>query len=247
MPKICIMFFGLLRKLNITLPSIRKNIFIELEKQGYEYDIYIHTYKINTINCPRAGENNIKYDNNQILLFKHPLTKIQIDDQDKIDKTLKFNKILSKKNPWPEDPSKISMKNVIRQYYSLKRVFEMVKNEMIKNEMIKNENKRYDGYLFLRPDMIYLNPLYLNLITMPIEQYNFYSPPWNTYNGVNDRMCLTSYYGAEVYASRLNKVYDETNIHSETFLKKHLLKNKMIVLPLNLNAYRIRTNGKIKK
>ena len=237
MPKICIMFFGLLRKLNITLPSIRKNIFIELEKQGYEYDIYIHTYKINTINCPRAGENNIKYDNNQILLFKHPLTKIQIDDQDKIDKTLKFNKILSKKNPWPEDPSKISMKNVIRQYYSLKRVFEMV----------KNENKRYDGYLFLRPDMIYLNPLYLNLITMPIEQYNFYSPPWNTYNGVNDRMCLTSYYGAEVYASRLNKVYDETNIHSETFLKKHLLKNKMIVLPLNLNAYRIRTNGKIKK
>ena len=62
MPKICIMFFGLLRKLDITLPSIRKNIFIELEKQGFEYDMYIHTYKINTINCPRAGENNIKYD-----------------------------------------------------------------------------------------------------------------------------------------------------------------------------------------
>ena len=113
--------------------------------------------------------------------------------------------------------------------------------------MIENENKRYDGYLFLRPDMIYLNPLYLNPITMPIEQYNFYSPPWDTYNGINDRMCLTSYYGAEVYASRLNEIYDEPNIHSETFLKKHLLKNKMIVLPLNLNAYRIRTNGKIKK
>ena len=90
MPKICIMFFGLLRNLKISLPTIRKNIFIELEKQRIEYDIYIHTYKINILNCPRTGEHNIKYDNSQISLFKHPSKKIIVDDQDEIDKKLRF-------------------------------------------------------------------------------------------------------------------------------------------------------------
>jgi len=238
MPKVCIMFFGLLRNLKITLPSIRKNIFIALEKQGYEYDIYIHTYKLNTLNCPRAGEHNVKYNNNQISLFKHPSKQIKIDDQDEIDKILQFDKILVKNNPWPDDPSKISMKNLIRQYYSLKSVFNMVK---------QNENNNYDCYLFLRPDMIYSNPLYFNPIYMPIEKYYFYCSPWNTYGGANDRFCLTSHYGAEVYSSRLDEVYHENNIHSETFLKKHLLKYNMILLPLKLIAYRVRANGKIQE
>ena len=238
MPKICIMFFGLLRNLKISLPIIRKNIFIELEKQGIEYNIYIHTYKINILNCPRAGEHNIKYDNNQISLFKHPSTKFIVDDQDEIDKKLRFPEILSKTNPWPEDPSKTTMKNLIRQYYSLKRVFEMV----------KNQNEEYDGYLFLRPDMVYLDPIIISKsINLPINKYNFYSAPWDNYGGVNDRFCLTSCYGAEIYSSRLDEVYDEHNIHSETFLKKHLLKYNMILLPLKIHAYRIRANGKIKK
>ena len=120
MPKICIMFFGLLRRLDITLPSIRKNIFIALEKQGFEYDIYIHTYKVKNLNSPRSGEKNIKYNNNQILLFKHPSKKIKIDDQDEIDKILNFEKILSKTNPWPEDPSKTSMKNIILIKYMMR-------------------------------------------------------------------------------------------------------------------------------
>ena len=236
MPKVCIMFFGLLRNLKITLPSIRKNIFIALEKQGYEYDIYIHTYKLNTLNCPRAGEHNVKYDNDQISLFKHPSKQIKIDDQDEIDKILQFDKILVKNNPWTDDPSKISMKNLIRQYYSLKSVFNMVKQK---------QNNNYDCYLFLRPDMIYLTPLYFNPTCVPIEKYYFYSSPLNTYGGANDRFCLTSRYGAEVYSSRLDEVYDENNIHSETFLKKHLLKYNMILLPLKLIAYRVRANGKI--
>ena len=238
MPKMCIMFFGLLRNLKVSLPTIRKNIFIELEKQGIEYDIYIHTYKINILNCPRTGEYNIKYDNNQISLFKHPSTKFILDDQDEIDKKLRFPEILAKTNPWPEDPSKTTMKNLIRQYYSLKSVFEMV----------KNENKEYDGYLFLRPDMLYLDPIIINQsMNLPIDKYNFYSAPWDIYGGVNDRFCLTSRYGAEIYASRLDEVYDEDNIHSETFLKKHLLKYNMKLFPLKLHAYRVRANGTIKK
>lgn len=236
MPKICIMFFGLLRKLSMTLPSIRKNIFISLEKQGFEYDIYIHTYKINVLKNPRANEINIKYDNDQIQLFKHPSKKIKIDDQDEIDKILNFDTILNKDNPWPEDPSKTTMKNVLRQNYSIKSVFEMV----------KNENKEYFGYLFLRPDMIYLNPLVLN-IDVPIKKYDFYTPFWARYKGTNDRMCLTSYYGASVFSSRLESLYNEPSIHSEKFLRKHLKKNKMIILPLLLTAYRVRSNGIIQR
>jgi hypothetical protein len=113
--------------------------------------------------------------------------------------------------------------------------------------MVKKQEKTYDGYLFLRPDMIYLNPLCFNPINMPINKYDIYSSIWDTYNGVNDRFCLTSLYGAEVYASRLDKVYDETNMHSETFLKKHLLNSDMIILPLKIVAYRVRSNGIIQK
>ena len=237
MTKICIIFFGLLRNLKITLPHIRKNIFIALEKQGIKYDIYIHTYKINILNSPRSREHNIKYDNNQISLFKHPSTKFIIDNQDEIDKTLRFPEILSKTNPWPEDPTKSTMKNLIRQYYSLKRAFAMV----------KKDNKEYDGYLFLRPDLLYLNPFILtSSMSLPVNKYHFYSSPKDNYNGVNDRFCFTSRYGAEIYSSRLDEVYDESNIHSETFLKKHLLKYNMTLLLLNISTFRVRANGIIK-
>ena len=233
MPKICILFFGLLRNLKTSLPTIRKNIFMSLDKQGISYDIYVHTYKLDVLNCPRAGEHNVVYNNNQLSLFQHPSLKSLVEDQNEVDQLLRFDEFLGKKNPWPEDPTKTTMKNLLRQHYSLKRVLELVPAEI-----------EYDGYLFLRPDMIYLTPL--PKLILPVEKFHFFSSPYDTYGGVNDRYCFTSRYGAEVYCSRLNEIYDEENVHSETFLMKHLLKYQMWLYPLKLQAYRIRANGIIK-
>jgi hypothetical protein len=231
MPKICVMFFGLFRCLSKTLITIRENIFIELEKQGIEYDLYIHSYCIDTLTNSRSNE-NIKYDNGQYKLFKYPKKKIIIDSQDEIDKSLNFDIFLQKNNPWPEDGSKNTMKNLLRQLYSLKRVFTMV----------KNSNIDYDGYLFLRPDMVYLNKLSIRHL-FPLKQNNAYIPTEFSYGGYNDRICFTSKYGAEVFSSRFDVIYNEDNVHSETFLCKHFNTNNIFVDNLNLHALRVRADG----
>lgn len=245
--KICICFFGLLRNLKITFPYIQQNVFKVLEQHGVPFDIYLHTYRLDVLNSPRAGENDIRYDNSQIGLFKHPsIQAVAVDDQNEIDQLLRFPQFLRKKNPWPEDPSKTSMKNLLRQYYSLNRVFQMVLEREKEKESTGGKNE-YNGFLFLRPDMLYATTFHMiPEIMHRMNKNSFFSSPVDTYGGVNDRFCFTSRYGAEVYSSRIHAIYNEENVHSETFLLKHLNQHGMCLYPLKVLAYRVRANGQIK-
>jgi hypothetical protein len=126
------------------------------------------------------------------------------------------------------------MKNLLRQQYSIKKVYEMVENSGL----------QYDGYLFLRPDMIYLTPLNIKSL-LPLKNNQLCIPRAFSYSGYNDRICFACKETSKIYASRIDSIYKEDNVHSETFLKKHILNHSINVLPLKLFALRVRANGQI--
>jgi len=233
MTKVCILFFGLFRKFELSLPSIQKNIFEPLEKNNILFDLYIHTFNLPSYHDEHIGDIVENYDNEQYKLLNIDYNII-VDEQIEIDKTLKFEHFLKKQNPWSfRGPDSVNlMKNVLRQLYSLNNVY------------TQTINKEYDAYLFVRPDMIYYTPLPLEKITFPIKN-EIYLINEYTYGGYCDRFCITSKKGAENFISRYKSIYHCSNLHSEQFLKTILDKSGMDIKFISFHTKRIRSSGAI--
>ena len=147
-PKIALCFYGLCRSTNYTIDSINKYIFDALKELKFEYDIYLHTYKVTTpYTNIRNSEENIMLDNELYKLIKPDVYKI--DDQDEIKKTLDFVKYRSKGDPWSNNFK--SLDNLILGLNSLNEV----------TQLWKTSNKTYDYIIYLRPDVKFLSPLKL--------------------------------------------------------------------------------------
>ena len=228
--KICICFYGLTRSLKITINSIQENILKVLIKNNYYFDIYLHTYNLKYINNKRSNEKNIKLDTEEYKLLHCDYFKI--DNQDDFDKNININDYLIKGDPWPNNP-KISLMNLLRQLNSLKQV-----------NLLSNSKKiNYTYYLYLRPDLKYLNKFDCNIIKN-CKNNEFYTPIWGKFGGLNDRMGFGTKEIMNIFANRINEaiLYSKTHrLHSETFLK--YIMNKYIIKDIKLKANRIRANG----
>ena len=227
--KICICFYGLSRSLKYTINSIRENIFRQLINNKYYFDVYFHTYYLEQITNKRSGENNIKLDNDEYKLLN--VDYIKINNQNDFDKTIDINNYLKHGDPWPENP-KVSLLNLLRQLNSLKEVNKL------------SNNKSYSYYLYLRPDLKYINLFDCSIITN-CKENEFYTPIWGKYGGLNDRMGFGTYNVMNMFSTRLNKALLYSNskkLHSESFLK-HIMQS-YIIKNINMRANRVRANGK---
>jgi hypothetical protein len=59
--RIAICFFGLTRSLTWTVDSIREHLLQPLTEKSVSYDLFLHTYRLNTLENPRALEKAKKY------------------------------------------------------------------------------------------------------------------------------------------------------------------------------------------
>ena len=84
--KICLGFFGITRSLKHTIESINNNILDVLKLNNIEYDIYLHTYYLNSYSNKRHNEivNTTDIDNSEYKLLNADY--IEIDHQDTIKK-----------------------------------------------------------------------------------------------------------------------------------------------------------------
>lgn len=232
--RVAIIFYGLTRNLKKTYMSIRKNILEDLQRRNIEYKIYLHTYSLKMINNMRSGERNIMLDNHEWKMLKPH--KYMIEDQDEVDTKLRLEEFCRFKNPWPEDFTKNSMKNVLRQLNSLKKAWTLLEHD-----------PEYDAYFILRPDLFYVNPIMSeDDISLPIKDMTYYIPQWGkTRNGENDRLCVTSRIGAFVYMNRIEHIfqYAQTDApNSHRFLKSILDKCHAKRYPLHIKAIRVRAD-----
>ena len=226
--RICICFYGLVRSLKYTIHSIHNNIIRELIKNCYYINIYLHTYDLYVINNKRSNEKNIKLNVNEYKLLEPDF--VSITSQKSFDSTININKYLIKGDPWPDNPKK-SLFNLLRQLNSLKIVTSM------------HSSKKYLLYLYLRPDLKYLNKLDINIIKN-YSPNEFYTPSWGKFGGLNHRMGLGDKQTMSKFGNRIRHSESFAKIkklHSETFLKN--IMTGCIIKDIKMKGNRIRANG----
>ena len=237
--RVAVCFFGLTRSLKHTINSINKNILNPLKNSNIDYDIILHTYDLKYLKLKRSRENN-KLDTNEWKLLK-PI-KSQIDNQDEFDKIYDYKYVKSFGDAW--NTKYENTMNVIRQLNSLKQVW----------KLSETTNKKYDCYLFIRPDLKYTTKLDTNEIMMSLKSNNentIYTPSWHKgVNGLNDRIAMGNPKVMKIYANRLDDVNDylkttKKALHAERFLKYVIEKNNIQNKTINLIGKRVRVNGNI--
>ena len=235
--KVCICFFGLTRSLRYTIDSINKNIFKILEDNNIKYDIYLHTYNLEVLTNKRSNEFNCMLDTEEYKLLN--AKEFIIDSQDEFDKNFDYNSVKKFGDYWGDNFS--SLKNLIRQLNSLKKVF----------SLIENKNNEYDSFIFIRPDLKIISKIDIGNILETKNENVIATCNFSKWRGLNDRVAIGSYNSIKKYANRIDNIYEYMNengkLHAEKLLKFVMEKFKIKNIDLNLYFIRIRANNDIEK
>jgi hypothetical protein len=236
--KVALIFWGLTRSLKYTLESIHKNIFDVLKEHSIEYDVFIHTYNIKgTYYNPRAGEKELTGVCSDDCVKLNP-TKYMIDIQEEVQKDINLLQYRSKGNPW--GGSFHTLDNFITAMYS----------KMKATELCFSTGNDYDCYLFLRPDVLYLNPIDVSWLTSvndtTIMVPNFHHTSWK----FNDRAAICNKRVAELYGNIFTDMLDyskQMKLHSETIHLIHMKKYGVSPEFIHFRFNRVRITGKVGK
>ena len=238
--KFCICFFGVIgRSLQYTIKSIQLQILDILKENDIDYDIYIHNNYVETINCQRAKESNCKINN---LIYKklNPKEFLETKQID-FDKSYNWQQIF--KNGDIHDDDFNSVKNAIRELYSVKLV----------TQLWENNDENYDFFIYLRPDLLYVNKLDIELILQNIHNENLlFTPEWDKFHGLNDRI----YFGKKNTILKIAKRIDyipeligqtNTSYNAEHFMKLVVKKFNISTIDIKLKGLRVRANGRVEE
>jgi len=231
--KVALCFWGLTRSLKHTYKSIQKYIMQPLKENGVEYTIFLHSYQFDSpyVN-PRAKEVNVTLDFDEYTLL-HPHF-VQIDDQDKIKTQLHLEAYRNQKDPW--ESNYICVDNFLCAMYSKK----------VLGNMIQDSGLEFDACIFLRPDVLYLNPFDCKWLSL-IQDKRVCIPNFALFPRFNDRFFLCSQEHAYTYTNLFDDLLEYSYyypLHSETCqhrLLQEKYKLKIVYIPIHFN--RVRVNG----
>ena len=233
--KVALAFFGITRSLKYTIKSIKFNIIDELEKNGIEHDVFLHSYIVSSYSNKRTGEKCDNMDNEEYKILNPKY--VQIDNQDLIKEKLNLAEYRTHKDPWKTNYN--SVDNFILGKFSLQCV----------TQLIKNTNEYYDYIIFLRPDVCYLNK-----ITTFLETNNngptIIIPSFHLFGKYkfNDRFCIATMNTYEIYGNVFEKLLDlskKQELHSETIMGQIISNAAITIKRVPFVFRRIRCNGKI--
>ncbi len=252
--KIAIGFFGLIRSLKYTHESIKENLLNILENNGHQYDIYMHTYDLKILTNKRSYEKDIVLDVMDYKLLDPK--EIIIDNQDNFDKLFNYKKIMQYGDAWKEAKDDFaSLKNLIRQLNSLKKLTQML-----------DKKPKYDMYIYIRPDLKIISPF--NIKWLNLKSKEIATPKYFKHRGLNDRFAIGKFEELKIYGSRIEEIFNYCNakktiysnrplhnskqvedndktrpLHSESLVKYVLNKNRIKNIDLDINLVRVRANG----
>lgn len=237
---VAVCFWGLLRSLSYCYPSIIEHCFEPILRYGHTYDVFVHTYTI------KEPYSNFRNQEKPILLnFSHwnllNPKYIQSIDQHKFDKSQDYQSYATIGDPWENNLH--SLKNHIRALNSLNSLRKMIL------KVIEQEKTIYDGVIFLRPDMRFLEDLPIKILLQ--FPNTLFLPDFHRScagNEYNDRMAMGDVESALSYARRFEsaKTYSNSKmLHSETFTFDYLTSNNISVKEIPFRFARIRTDGSV--
>lgn len=233
--KVAIIFFGLTRTLAKTIDSIKINLLTPLNENSIEYDIFMHTYKINGpyINM-WSGEHVTNYHNEDINKLLNPKYFI-FDDQETIINNINFNEYYTKLGNWTgmtPEMTKYLIKNMCLALHSKKQItllFEQHKDE-------------YDYAILIRPDMKIVNPIDVNYFK-ELNNNNIIVPEKDWFHGCNDRFCIgmpnVILYCGKLF-DELKQYSREKSIISEVYFLDKLREQSINIIPKNIEYTNLR-------
>jgi len=227
--KIALCFWGICRSTDKTIESIKTNIYNVLKENNIEYEIYLHTYTINKLYSNKRAKEPPQQLNNELYKLLEP-NYIEIDDQEEVDKILNFQKYKTHKDPWNTNYE--TFDNHIRALYSLFKVTQLYKEKL------------YDYIIYLRPDVLYLNPISPAWFPKSSEVL---TPDFHLHP-INDRFAICKKPTALIYGLRYEKAleYSKTHqLHSERFLQWVLWKSDIKTKKIAFRFRRVRATGEI--
>jgi len=214
-------------------------LFNVLRNNSYEYDIFIHTYKIHgEYNNMWAKENTKNYINEDVEALLKPAYCLY-DNQQDIVQSINFEDYYKKLGEWrtgnvrrTPEMVRYLIRNMCLALYSKKQitnVFEQHKDE-------------YDCAIIIRPDMMLKTKLDINWLK-EIQDDMILLPARDSYEGCNDRLCIGKvnsilYYGT--LFDSLKEYSEQKSITSEGYLLDMLNKRSIKLLKKEIHYECIR-------
>eukprot|EP00892_Ulva_mutabilis_P003126 jgi/Ulvmu1/12814/UM097_0043.1 len=240
-PRVALLFFGLTRSLKYTLPSIESNVVGPLREAGVQTDVFLHTYN-DTDDAQSKGTDTTEWR------MLHPSKYIITSQQTFIDKThSKRDACWKVGTGWVHEPAQQQQRNVLNllcQLNSLREVADLWHRHAAAAGL------QYRSVIFLRPDVLYMDPLPVESI-LSIKEGTVSVPDWAHYKGMNDRFAALGPLSAAIWKERLMFTMQkcrEKPLHSEAFTFDFAMENNLQVNLLeNFEFFRIRSTGDIPK
>jgi hypothetical protein len=232
--KIAICFFGITRNLkDHTLDSIEKHLMASVAELDPAYKKFGHFNLVSRLSNPRSGEEDIAIDPNEFKLLN--CDAVSHTDQSWLDGNLDFEQIQKYGDAWEDNFS--SLKNLIRQLYSLNRV----------TELLLQTGQHFDLVIYSRTDLRFQSKVAIPMV----RPRTLYTPWFAKGGGLNDRFALGDLETMAIYGRRYSlmcQYCEEVGkpLHAERFLywhgRRHRLRNVDL---MTIEFCRIRADGRV--
>jgi hypothetical protein len=234
---IAICYWGICRSTDKTIDSIKTNVYEPLTAAGHIYDVFVHTFSVTDLYTnTRAGENGIRL-NNTLHELLDP-SAVEVEDQKNVDLTLNLDAYRTRGDPWMTLFKEPTFDNHIRSLYSLNRV----------TQLWVTSPRHYDRVIYLRPDVLYLNPLDTRWLEIGPDECAMPDFHRHRRHPVNDRFALLHPRSALIYGRRFEKALaysTREKLHSETYLEFMLTANNIRPVYIPFRFRRVRANGRV--
>jgi hypothetical protein len=236
--KVATIFFGISRAATLTRDSIQKNLFLLPQNSTLTFTSFASLNLPKKIHNPRAGEYIANVDQSEN--FSIPADYFLLRDQSDSDISFWLKVAQSKQDTFGD--GWVSVTNLFHQLLSLRRAWSGLHALLPEG---------FDYYLFLRPDLLYLDPINVpELIRSVGGSDGIAIPAWHSFGGLNDRFAFAGAQAARDYANRLElslTYCEKYPMHGETFLAFALDRARSKVCEFPVRGLRVRSNRLIKR
>ena len=173
----------LLRSLHFTINSMRTNMISPLQSVGITVDIFVSFHHRRPISNRRSLERDVKLDNNEWKLLQPVAVDVESVDSVLNDQKSLLSELKRYGDAWHDG------------FRSLERYLLALHSAKHATQLVQMRNKKYDGAILTRGDLLFLDPIDVDLFVKAVRQQSVVVPGWQSWSGLNDRF---------MYASRRN-------------------------------------------
>jgi hypothetical protein len=230
-------FYGLNRSLRWTARSIVKKVLEPLYDANAQVRCIAHFNEPLRIHSEHSAEFNLPVTRRG--LHRLPLNAYLCEEQEEDRLPPAVLNCIDSLSSGPRVEPRATMINLLSQLYSLKQVWRLA-------QLTRSD---HDVFLFLRPDLEYLDRFEVEQIFKPIlaGEVDLITASWHQWGGLNDRFAFCSPTGAEIYANRIDEVERFCAVHgylnAEELLENAARSSGLKLRYTNVRAMRIRADG----